>query len=71
MVTSFNEPLNIMGPDFTARWESLTAPGLQQQEIFNPQNRISPQNVMACLTQVDYLYLFVCIRRVFNFISLP
>lgn len=50
LVTTFNEPLSIPGPDFVTRWESLTAPGLQQQEVFNPSQRILPNVVHGMLT---------------------
>ena len=53
MITSFNDPLVLVGADFIARWDSLTAPGLQAQEVFHPSRRIVPAEISAGLSNVS------------------
>ena len=50
-VATFNEPLAVASADFSTRWEQLTAPGQETQEVFYPSQPIVPENVLATLTR--------------------
>jgi len=49
-VATFNEPLAVTAADFSSRWEQLTAPGQETQEVFYPSQPVVPENVLATLT---------------------
>ena len=51
-VTSFNDPLTLGGADFTTRWEALSGPGLQAQEVLSPP-RVVPAEIAALMTSVS------------------
>jgi hypothetical protein len=67
-VTTFNDPLTLTGMDFTARWDSLVAPGLQAQEIFYPSTRIVPSEILAGLSSVciTNFSLNLCMNYLFS-----
>ena len=48
---TFNEPLPLVGADFSSRWELLVAPGQEAVEVFSPAAPVVPEAVLACLTQ--------------------
>ena len=52
-MTSFNDPLSLPGADFVLRWDSLSAVGLQAQEVLYPTQRISPAEIAAGLQTVS------------------
>jgi hypothetical protein len=49
-IFTFNEPLQLSGPDFANRWEQLTGPGLQGQEVFNPSSAVVPSEISSALS---------------------
>lgn len=53
-VTSFNEPLALSAPDFSARWAQLTAPGLEAVEVVSlpPSSVLSPAVIGGALTSI-------------------
>ena len=64
VVASFNDPLVLTGLDFTTRWESLTAPGLQAQEIFHPSHPVVPSEITAGLGTVCKLHFIISYRNI-------
>lgn len=68
LVTSFNDPLTLAASDFIPRWDSLTAPGLQAQEVFHPSRRIVPAEISAGLSNVKFFHYqsFLLFSHVFN-----
>jgi hypothetical protein len=49
-VFTFNEALQLTVEDFLGRWEQLTAPGLQGQEVFSPSSAVVPSEVSSVLS---------------------
>lgn len=47
LLTSFNEPLQLGGADFVSRWQQLTGPGQQAQEVFKPPREIQFQQLQV------------------------
>jgi hypothetical protein len=45
LLTSFNEPFRLGGADFVLRWQQLTGPGQEAQEVFKPQREIQFQQL--------------------------
>lgn len=54
VVASFNDPLLISGLDFITRWDSLTAQGLQAQEVFHPAHPVIAAEITAGLGTVRH-----------------
>jgi hypothetical protein len=50
-VATFNEPLPLVGADFSSRWDLLVAPGQEAVEVFSPAGPVVPESVLAALTQ--------------------
>lgn len=49
---SFNEPIALNANDFASRWQQLTTPGLEGQEIFKASAPIVPAQINAALTNI-------------------
>jgi hypothetical protein len=47
LTSTFNEPLQLSAQDFSQRWEALSEPGKQVQEVLSPSRDIVPANVAA------------------------
>jgi hypothetical protein len=59
LVNTFNDPLTLTGLDFTTRWDSLSAPGLQSQEVFYPQVKVVPSEISMKLNNVSFISTYV------------
>ena len=55
MVTTFNEPMSLVGSDFMSRWQQLGGPGMEGQEIIRPATPIVPSNIHSALTNVSHV----------------
>jgi hypothetical protein len=55
MVTTFNEPLSLLGDDFGVRWQALTNQGQESQQIFKPSFVIVPAQIQQYLVSVSSL----------------
>jgi hypothetical protein len=53
IVTTFNEPLALAAPDFSARWQQLVAPGQEAQEVIKPSYPVVPAQVHSVLSSVS------------------
>jgi hypothetical protein len=47
LLTSFNEPLPLGGPDFLSRWRQLTGQGQEVQEVFKPSRVVQFQQMQS------------------------
>jgi hypothetical protein len=65
MVTTFNEPLSLLGDDFGVRWQALTNQGQESQQIFKPSFVIVPAQIQQYLVSVSLLHAVNVL--VFNF----
>lgn len=64
MVTTFNEPLALSGPDFSARWDLLVSPGQEAQEVLSPPRPVVPREIHSVLTGVRYAFECVLCRNI-------
>lgn len=56
MVSSFNEPISLEGADFGSRWQQLTGPGQESQDVLKPPYPIVPAQIHAALQSVSLAY---------------
>lgn len=58
VVTTFNEGLTLTAEDFMNRWQLLTNPGQEIQQVFRPSTPIVVNQIHASLTSVSSLPVF-------------
>ncbi len=64
ILNSFVEGLSMPGNDFMSRWNALTAPGLEVQQVIRPTTtKVVPQNITNAMTSVSVSLLFFPVLR--------
>jgi hypothetical protein len=56
VVTTFNEPLQLAGPDFETRWSQLTATGQETQETYSFSKSLNVLQIRDALVSVSIFY---------------
>jgi hypothetical protein len=59
IVTTFNEPLALSASDFGSKWQQLSAPGHEAQEVLRPSYPIVPNHVHSALSVVSVFNFYV------------
>lgn len=62
LVTSFNEPLATLSPaDFQTRWNALSQPGQEVQQVLRPSYPVVPSQIHNALSTVSPCLLCPCV----------